>query len=431
MVISASDTPAARELAPGSFTRFRMWFAVAGAAAALAACAPASIHQTADASRPTYDTWDEVVEAARGTTVTWYIWGGSDIINTRVDIDIGRPLAETYGITLNRVPINDTADAVNQVLNEAAAGVSSDGRIDLIWINGENFRTLREADLLYGPWAEDLPNAKHVPWGDPAIDFDFGTPVEGYESPFGHAQFVFEYNTDLVTQPPTTFEDLMEWIHANPGLFTYPAVRDFTGSVFLRHLFFWAAGGPEPFLGEFDQAVFDRHAPTVWQYLNDIAPDLWRGGDTYPQAPVMTDLLANQEIAFNMSYLPGNASLQISEGVYPETIRTFVMETGTLSNNNYVAIPFNAANPAGAMVLANHLISPELQLMLADPDLWGWEIPTDPSTWAPGAQERLRSYQRGMATLPVEVLAEHALPEPGADWVTAMEQGWIENVLEK
>ena len=380
---------------------------------------------------PTYDTWDDVVVAARGTTVNWYMWGGSDTINQNVDNDIGGPLAEQYDITLNRVPLNDTADAVNQVLDEEGAGVTSGGSADLIWINGENFRTLKEAGLLYGPWAEDLPNAILVPWGDPAIDFDFGTAVEGYESPWGHAQFVFEYNSDLVTAPPTSFEDLQEWIHANPGLFTYPAIPDFTRSVFVRHVFYWVAGGPEPFHGEFDQATFDEYAPTVWEYLNEIESDLWRDGDTYPEAPVMDDLLANQETAFNMTYAPGNASLQIRKGVYPESIRTFVMDTGTLSNNNYVAIPFNASNPAGAMVLADYILSPEFQLVIADPDRWGWEMPTDPTTWPEDAQAQLESYERGVATLSVEELTDHALPEPPVAWVTAMEEGWINNVLEQ
>lgn len=379
---------------------------------------------------PTYATWDDVLAAASGTTVNWFMWGGSDVINENVDNDIGKPLKEQFNVTLNRVPINDTADAVNQVLNESAAGVKTGGSIDLIWINGENFRTLKKANLLYGPWAEDLPNAIYVPWGDGAIDFDFGTPVEGYESPWGHAQFVFEYDSAVVSEPPTTFEALQEWIHANPGQFTYPAIPDFTGSVFVRHLFYWAAGGAEPFLGEFDQAVFDQYAPKVWEYLNDIEPDLWREGTTYPQGPAMSDLLANKEVAFNMSYAPGNASLQISEGVYPESIRTFVMESGTLSNNNYVAIPFNAANPAGAMVLANLILSPELQLAMADPERWGWEIPTDPATWPAAAQQQLATFERGVATLAAEVLASHALPEPPAEWVTKMEAGWIENVLE-
>ncbi len=381
---------------------------------------------------PGFATWDDVLAAAEGTTVNWFMWGGSDTINSNVDNDIGAPLQEMYNLTLNRVPIADTADAVNKVLDESAAGVDTGGSIDLIWINGENFKTLKEANLLYGPWAEAIPNAQYVNWDDPALAFDFGYAVEGYESPWGHAQFVMEYNTALVgDSPPMTFEALQEWIHANPGLFTYPAIPDFTGSVFVRHVFMWAAGGPEPFLGEFDQAVFDQYAPAVWEYLNDIEPDLWRGGATYPEAANMDDLLANQEIAFNMGYGPAGASLNIAEGIYPETIRTFVFETGTLANNNFVAIPFNASNPAGAMVLANYILSPEFQLVMADPDRWGWLIPTDPLNYSQEFQDALASYELGVATLAPDVLAARALPEPNGEWVKAMEEGWIENVLEQ
>lgn len=381
---------------------------------------------------PTYDSWDEVLTAADGTTVNWFMWGGSDTINSNVDNDIGGPLLENFNITLNRVPIADTADAVNKVLDESAAGVNVGGSIDLIWINGENFKTLKEAGLLYGPWSETIPNAVHVNWDDPALGYDFGYAVEGYESPWGHAQFVMEYNTELVGDtPPMTFEDLQSWIHENPGLFTYPAIPDFTGSVFVRHVFMWAAGGPDPFLGEFDQAVFDEHAPKVWEYLNDIEPDLWRGGQTYPEAPAMLDLLANQEIAFNMGYGPTRASTNIREGTYPETIRTFVFETGTLANNNFVAIPFNANNPAAAMVLANHILSPEFQLVMQDPTQWGWLSPTDPTSYENDYQATLSGFERGVATLAPEILAANALPEPNGDWVTAMEQGWIENVLEQ
>jgi len=413
---------------------------VVAACAAPAAPAPAADGAAEEAAPadaeadapPVYESWEDVLAAADGTTVNWFMWGGSDTINANVDNDIGAPLKEQFNITLNRVPITDMADTVNKILDEAAAGINTGGSADLLWINGENFKTVKEASLLYGPWAEDIPNAQYVNWDDPALAYDFGYAIEGYESPWGHAQFVMEYNQELVgEEPPTTFEDLQAWIHENPGLFTYPAVPDFTGSVFVRHLFYWAAGGPDPFLGEFDQATYDEYAPAVWAYLNEIEPDLWRGGQTYPEAPVMDDLLANQEIGFNMGYGPSNATNQIREGTYPETIRTFVFDTGTLANNNFVAIPFNANNPAGAMVLADYILSPEFQLVLQDPAQWGWLSPADPTRYPQEFQDTLAGFELGPATLSPEVLASHALPEPGGDWVTAIEQGWIENVLEQ
>ncbi|MBK8023886.1 MAG: ABC transporter substrate-binding protein [Chloroflexi bacterium] len=380
---------------------------------------------------PGHETWADVLAAAQGTTVNWHMWGGSDKINSDVDNDIGARVQELYGVTLNRVPLVDTADVVNKILDESAAGVTT-GTVDLIWINGENFRTLKEAELLYGPWSESIPNARYVDWSDPAIAFDFGTPVEGYESPWGHAQFVMEYNTDLVgEEPPKTFEALAEWAAANPGLFTYPAIPDFTGSVFVRHVFFWAAGGPEPFLGEFDQAVFDQYAPIVWEYLNGLEPNLWRAGETYPEASVQTDLLANQEVAFNMGYGPGNAASNILEGIYPETIRTFVFDTGTISNNNFITIPYNAPNPAGAMVVANFILGEEFQLKMVDPAAWGWLSPIPPSVYSEEFQATVAGYERHPATLSADELAAAVLPEPPAAWVTAMEQGWVENVLQK
>jgi putative spermidine/putrescine transport system substrate-binding protein len=379
---------------------------------------------------PGFSTWEDVLAAADGTTVNWFMWGGSDTINANVDNDIGDVIKEQFNITLNRVPA-DAADFVNKVLDESAAGVTEGGSIDLMWINGENFATLKRAELMYGPWAESLPNAIYVPWQDAAIANDFGEPVEGLESPWGHAQFVVEYDTAFVSEAPTTFEALQTWVHENPGQFTYPAIPDFVGSVFVRHLFYWAAGGPDAFLGEFDQATFDQYAPAVWEYLNDLESDLWRGGDTYPEGAAMADLMANQEIHFNLSYDPARASTNIASGTYPESIRTFVFDTGTLSNNNYVGIPFNAANPAGAMVLANYIVSPEFQLVMANPDRWGWLIPTDPSTWPAEDKATLDSYGSGVATLPAADLTAAALPEPGGEWVTAFEAGWIENVLEK
>ncbi len=399
-----------------------------GASDSGAAAAPAA----SDAA-PTYANWDEVLAAAKGTTVNWHMWGGADKINTDVDNDIGAQVEALFGVKLNRVPLQDTADAVNKVLNEKQGGVNTGGSIDLIWINGENFKTMKQGGLLYPSWAASLPNAKYVNWDDPALANDFGTPVDGQESPWGHAQFVMEYDSAVVGDaPPKTFEALAEWIAANPGQFTYPAIPDFTGSVFVRHVFYWAAGTPDPFLGEFSQEEFDKHAPKVWEYLNGIEPNLWRNGETYPDGPAaQQDLLANQEVAFSMGYGPSNASLKIADGSYPETIRTFIFDTGTLANNSYVAIPYNSANPAGAMVVANYILSPEFQLALMDPDKWGWLSPVDVTKYDQAFQDTVKGFKQGVATLPTEVLNSNALPEPSGDWVTAMEKGWTENVLQK
>ena len=59
--------------------------------------------------------WASVEAVARGTTVNWYVWGGSDAINAFIDTTYGEALRTRYGIVLNRVPVADTVDAVNRV----------------------------------------------------------------------------------------------------------------------------------------------------------------------------------------------------------------------------------------------------------------------------------------------------------------------------
>lgn len=381
---------------------------------------------------PGFETWADVVDAAQGQTVNFYMWGGSDLINSWVTGHVADAVAAQYGVTLNMVPVADATEFVNKVLGEKEAGRDEDGSVDLMWINGENFRTMRQADLLYGDWSRFLPNTIYVNWDDPSVANDFGLPVDGYESPYGKAQFVMIYDSAKVSEPPTTIPDLLAWIEANPGKFTYPAPPDFTGSAFVRHVCYHAVGGYETLLVEFDQALFDAELPACWQVLNDIEPFLWREGQTYPENHTRhQDLFANGEVYFDMAYNPAEASSLVANGRYPETTRTFVFDGGTLANTHYVAIPYNSPHKAAAMAVANYLLSPQAQLSKAQPDNWG-DLPVlDPQLLPVDLQADFDAIPRGAATLSTEELAANRLPELAAPWITAIEQGWEAAVLQQ
>jgi putative spermidine/putrescine transport system substrate-binding protein len=321
---------------------------------------------------------------------------------------------------------------VNKVLGEKEAGRHSGGSVDLVWINGENFRTMRQGELLYGPWAQFLPNGRYVNGNDPSVVNDFGYPVEGYESPYGKAQFVMIYDSARVAEPPRSIPALLDWIRANPGLFTYAAPPDFTGSAFVRHICYHTAGGYEQLLVEFDQALFDAKLPACWQTLNEIEPYLWRAGQTYPESRTrMQDLFANGEVYFDMAYNPAEASSFIENGRYPATTRTFLFDSGTIANTHYVAIPYNAAHKAAAMVVANFLLSPEAQLSKAQPANWG-DLPVlDPSLLPAAQQAQFAAIPRGAATLAPADLAAHRLPELQAAWVAEIEKAWVREVLQR
>jgi putative spermidine/putrescine transport system substrate-binding protein len=85
--------------------------------------------------------WKDVETKAQGTTVSFAMWGGDEARNRFMNTEAAVRLKDKYGITLNILPLGDTAEAVNKLLNEKQANKTGGGSIDMIWINGENFRT--------------------------------------------------------------------------------------------------------------------------------------------------------------------------------------------------------------------------------------------------------------------------------------------------
>src|SRR5262249_21680938 len=142
--------------------------------------------------------WNSVLAAAKGQTINLYMYGGSDKINTYINGYLKGELSKA-GVTLNQVKITDTVEAVNKVLGEKQAGKDTGGSVDMIWVNGENFKTLKQADYWYCGYVRDLPNAKYVNFNDPSITNDFGLPVDDCETPWARAQSVVVYDSAKVS----------------------------------------------------------------------------------------------------------------------------------------------------------------------------------------------------------------------------------------
>lgn len=378
--------------------------------------------------------WAQIEELAKGSTVRFYAWGGDPNINRWLDGYVAATLREQYQVILEFVP-SDAHVFVNQLVNEIEAG-RDPGSIDLMWINGENFRLAKAAGALFGPFVEQLPNARqYVNLDDPTIQNDFGVPVEGYEAPWGRAQFVMIYDAAKVPEPPRTLEALAGFVKANPGRFTYPAPPDFTGSAFVRTLLYAAMGGYDAFLNAdpddpATQAAMLEAAAPLWAYLRDLSPHLWQQGQSYPATlGQLHELYANGDVWLTMAYGPNEAAQKVEDGQFPESTRTFVFDSGTLANTHFLAIAGNAENAAGALVVANFLLSPAAQLSKYDLNNWG-DLPVlDPSRLPADIGAQLAEWPRHDATLPVEVLEAHRIPELPAGFVDLLEEAWQENVL--
>ena len=370
---------------------------------------------------PDPSDWPAVEAAAEGQIVYWHAWGGSTATNDFIAW-IGERAAER-GVTLEHVKLADTADAVGAVATERQAGRDEGGSVDLIWINGANFASMKERDLLFGPFAEQLPNWRYVDLSKTVLT-DFTVPTEGYESPWAMAQVVMIHDAARVPDPPRTPEALLAWAEANPGRFTYPQPPDFLGTTFLKQMLIGlvpdAAALQEPAGDGFAEVT----AP-LWSFLDALTPNLWRAGRAYPETgPRQFQLIDDGEVDLAISFSPGEATVAIENLQLPETVRTYVFDGGTLGNASFVAIPYNASAKEGAMVVADILLSPEAQLRAQRPDVLGYGTVLDMAKLPEADRAAFAALDLGVATLSPEELGP-ALPEPHPSWGERLAEEWV------
>ncbi|MCV2402946.1 ABC transporter substrate-binding protein [Marinomonas sp. C2222] len=369
--------------------------------------------------------WQDTLSEASGQTVYFNAWGGSDNINNYIMWAADRIKAE-YNVTLKHVKLTDTADAVNRVLAEKAANKNDNGSVDLIWINGENFRSMKNNQLLHGPFSQGLPNfSQYVDENArQSLSQDFGTPVEGMESPWGMAQVVFMHDTETLESPPKSIANLLTYAKANPGRITYPEPPQFLGSTFLKQALYELTNNKEALSQPVDTVDFNKVTAPLWGYLDDLHSVAWRNGQRFPSgSEEMIRLLDDQEIDIAFSFDVSSATVQINEGNLPESVRTYVFDGGTIGNTHFLAIPYNSGVKAGAEVVANFFLSPEAQVEKQKPAVWGDLSVLSYDKLTAKDKAKFEALPKGIATLSIEELGK-SLPEPHSSWVDALEKEW-------
>ncbi|WP_181742463.1 ABC transporter substrate-binding protein [Terrilactibacillus laevilacticus] len=301
---------------------------------------------------------------AKGKTVRLYMWGGDTHINQYIDHFIAPRLKKSNGITLKRVSM-DTPQIIQKLMNEKEAG-KKQGTVDLIWLNGDNFKLAKDNGLLYGKIAKAIPNA--VKMADPQLmKTDAGEAVNDLEVPWGKTAFTFQFNASKVKQPPLNLDELTAWVKAHPGRFTYPVPDDFTGNTFIRQVIYAQNNG-----------MITEGMPTkaqrqkAYQYLKQMALYLWRQGKTYPKSlQEMDQLYSRGELDFTMGFNERRALPFIKDGTFPSQTRTYAWSVGAVTNAHYLTMSFNTTVPDADLVVMNELLSPSAQYEKLKTDVWG------------------------------------------------------------
>jgi putative thiamine transport system substrate-binding protein len=365
--------------------------------------------------------WDAIAKEARGQTVYFNAWAGAEPINAYIRW-AGQQVLERFGVRVEHVKISDAADVVKRVRNEKTAG-KQDGTVDLIWINGENFLTMKREGLLYGPFSPKLPHYALVDvQGKPTTTLDFAEPVEGMEAPWGMAQLTFMVDGKYAPKPPNNVQELLAFAKANPGRVSYPRPPDFHGTTLLKQFLLDLHPARDAFYKPVTPDAFAKASAHLWAYLDSLHPHLWRTGKQFVNnAAAMRQMLADGELRWALTFNPNDAANEIAAGRLQASVISYQFSSGTIGNTHFVAIPVNARAKAGAMVFADFLLGAEAQARKADISIWG-----DPTVLAVQKLSAAEQALFAAKSAPGQVHnAAPAIPEPHGSWVDPLEKEWL------
>ena len=201
-----------------------------------------------------------------------------------------------------------------------------------------------------------VPNLDKVPT-------DVLEAAEYYGMPYRGSSVVIGYNSQFVKSPPKTFDDLVAWIKANPGKFTYcdpntgGSGQAFVTAAIYRYV------DPARYSGKpydvKDEAAWEQG----WKLLRDLQPAMYNNG-FHPNGNVaVLQLLAQQNVW--MASVWSDMGLDFyARGQLPKTMRFTQITPPLIGDDARVTVPAGAAHLEGTLTLLNWLLTPEAQNMV-------------------------------------------------------------------
>jgi len=428
---------------------------------------------------PSYESysWKDVTSYSVGQTVNIYMNKGSLKSINWMKYTLTPYVLAQYNIKVN---VNSTLTTPN-ILSLVESQLASPGgktTVDMIWMNGANYYRAvtgvgasipRTTNLLYGPWANKVPSEENFDWTSSPIAFDFGYPNEGYEMPFWSANFVLNYRSDMIPNPPQSFAALVTMCDctSNPpgilcGKFTYAVplnnLQNSEAQAFIRNFMYELAGGYQSYLNTYNAPYYYSNIKKAFKGLQQLEgvgkQNLYNVSSVYgpycPTQAVCDALYSSGKIYMTMSYSATTAGANcVSGGAWAtnkvtladgtsgslcDNTKSYVPATGAVSNINFFTILKSSPHILPALVVGNYIgsIHAQFSRRTTSGNSAGWietYSTTCPAITSGGWNvpfDYLAKYQNYPQTAVVAQLrSPYALPEVVADYATQMNYDWV------
>lgn len=211
----------------------------------------------------------------------------------------------------------------------------------------------------------ELDRSKIPNWTDdiPKVSF-----AEGSVMPYRGTTVVLAYNSETVTDVPTSFDEVIQWIKDHPGRFAYnPPASGGAGSSFVQTAVYNFL--PEEALTSSDPKWVEQWGQGL-DLLKEIHPYMYQSGGKvmYPNKNQGSmDLLANKEV----DMIPAWADMMLSQmkqGTMPDCMKITSIENGFTGSFVVHAMPIigNPDHREAGYAWLNYMLTPEAQNMLLD-----------------------------------------------------------------
>ena len=307
--------------------------------------------------------WDAVVQAARGTKVSFAGFGGMDTFNTYMQDTAIPYIKQQYDIDLEWAQFEVESDIVALVNNEKSGGKNpGEGTHDLIWITLDESAIMQGMGSMYEDIRSYIPNVSYIDPQSPGLVGVGDTKINVATVPWGPLTTVYPYNASKVSWTPKNAKEYLEWVKEYEGKMTFPIASEYGWSVWWPLLLdilgedWWQGFNSNSSYEEVKTAM----EPGL-EYLREVNPYLWNKGKSYPSYDQLYEFFPSGEIWTMFMDTPYVLDTYVNQKVMPETSQEFIFEDIGLFNwwGHQIAIPYDCPNIAGAMVAMNALLEPE------------------------------------------------------------------------
>lgn len=299
--------------------------------------------------------------SAATTTLTLYASGDVNVKNlwqntlipefkkTHQDTDIKLVFSE-HGT-------NDTATFARM---SAAVSAGKDAGMDLI--DSGVISQAAQAKLLVPLTTKEVPLLNRV-------DASLVKQVSSMAIPYRASSVVLAYNSQDVKQPPTTLDEVLAWIKANPGKFTYNSPdTGGSGSAFVQAVI--TSRIPEDARQNFiSGTTYNPSLESQWQpglnALKALKSSIYRNG-FYPNGnTAVLQLLANSSISMAPVW-SDQALTSLSQHQLPDSVKLTQLNPPFMGGPAFIGIPRTSSHIPQAEAFLNWLLGPDIQAKIID-----------------------------------------------------------------